>query len=94
MNLKFSVLLSVYYKENSRFLDDSLSSIIKYQTITPNEIIIVKDGNLTESLECVFLCLDSVVSGIVGVGDDPLDPSFEPPPFFLFFSFDIPASWG
>lgn len=49
----FSVLLSVYYKENPEYLALSLDSILN-QTIIPNEIILVKDGPLTNELEKVI----------------------------------------
>lgn len=52
--MKFSVLISVYKKENPLFLDNSLSSILEHQTIIPNEIIIIKDGTLTKSLDHVL----------------------------------------
>lgn len=48
--LNFSVLISVYDKENPDFLDKSLFSIIENQTIKPDEIIIIKDGYLNPSL--------------------------------------------
>lgn len=51
--MKFSVLLSVYYKENPRFLNESLNSIIN-QTIKPNEIILIKDGPLSYELNNVI----------------------------------------
>ncbi len=50
LNLRYSVLMSVYKKENSIFLSKSLESMLK-QTIAPSEIIIVKDGKLTEELD-------------------------------------------
>lgn len=49
----FSVLLSVYFKENPTFLNLSLASIIN-QTLVPNEIILVKDGPLGEELNVVI----------------------------------------
>lgn len=45
----FSVLLSVYYKENKSFLKEALDSIAN-QTLKPDEIIIVEDGPLTRDL--------------------------------------------
>lgn len=45
----FSVLLSVYYKENPKYLEESLNSIF-VQTIRPNEVILVEDGELTDEL--------------------------------------------
>lgn len=52
-SIKFSVLLSIYQKEKSINLKQSLDSIIN-QTIEANEIILVKDGPLTEKLELVL----------------------------------------
>lgn len=49
----FSVLMSVYKKDNSIFFKQSLESIMS-QTLMPNEIILVKDGMLTEELENVI----------------------------------------
>lgn len=45
----FSVLLSLYYKENPKNLSIALDSII-FQTNKPNEIIIVEDGPLNKEL--------------------------------------------
>lgn len=50
----FSVLLSVYNKENPKFLSSALDSIWSYQILKPNEIVIVKDGLLTEELDEVI----------------------------------------
>lgn len=49
----FSVLLPVYKKDNFLFLEQSLSSIV-CQTLMPLEIVIVKDGPITEELEAVL----------------------------------------
>ncbi|URL02689.1 glycosyltransferase [Avibacterium sp. 20-126] len=51
---KFSVLMSVYYKDVPSFFDQALSSIWLQQTIRPSQIILVKDGLLTEDLEKVI----------------------------------------
>lgn len=48
-DFKFSVLMSVYYKENANFLKIAIDSIIN-QTVKPNEIVIVEDGKLTQEL--------------------------------------------
>lgn len=50
METKYSVLMSVYYKENPEFLKASIQSMIN-QTLKPDEIVIVKDGVLTEELD-------------------------------------------
>ena len=52
-HLKFSVLLSVYYKEKPVFLSQAVNSIIN-QSILPNQIIIVKDGPLTQDLDFII----------------------------------------
>lgn len=50
---KFSVLMSVYYKEKPENLDGCIESILN-QDIVPNEIVIVKDGILDQELENVI----------------------------------------
>ena len=46
--------MSVYKKENPFFLEQALHSIIDKQSVKPNEIVIVKDGNLTKQLDNVL----------------------------------------
>ena len=48
-DLKFSVLMSIYYKENPEWFRVALDSVIN-QTLKPNEIVLVEDGKLTEEL--------------------------------------------
>lgn len=50
---KFSVLMSLYVKEKATNLCECLDSILG-QTAFPDEIVIVKDGPLTEELENVL----------------------------------------
>jgi len=52
--VRFSVLLSVYYKEKSEFLDQALNSILINQSVIPDEVVLVKDGPLTEELEKII----------------------------------------
>ena len=53
--LGFSVLLSLYHKENFLALDQCFQSIWKDQTIHPNEIVFVLDGSIGEELnQCVL----------------------------------------
>ena len=47
--MRFSVLLSLYYKENPIFLRESLHSVFG-QTLQPDEVILVEDGPLTPAL--------------------------------------------
>lgn len=51
--MNFSVLMSVYFKENPEFFAKALESTIN-QTLKPNEIVIVLDGKLTDELYAVI----------------------------------------
>lgn len=53
--MPFSVLLSVYYKENPLYLKHAIDSILE-QTYPPDEIILVEDGPLNDQL---YIVLDS-----------------------------------
>lgn len=53
MTSNFSVLLSVYSKENPRYLFEALKSVM-VQTHKPTELVLVKDGPLTDELETVI----------------------------------------
>jgi len=48
----FSVLLSIYFKENPIFFRQSLESIFN-QTLQANEVVLVKDGPLTLELDTI-----------------------------------------
>ena len=60
---KYSVLMSVYYKEKASYFNEAISSMID-QTIKPDEIVIVKDGPLTEELDKVINQFDSEYPGL------------------------------
>ena len=47
--MKFSVLLSLYHKENPTFFRESLDSIFQ-QILPPDEVVLVEDGPLTPEL--------------------------------------------
>lgn len=51
--MKFSVLLSIYHKEKPEYLLQSLDSVFA-QTLRADEVILVKDGPLTEELYTVL----------------------------------------
>ena len=51
-NRKFSVLMSVYVKENPAVLEEAVESIL-HQTLKPSEVVIVEDGPLTPELDQV-----------------------------------------
>jgi glycosyltransferase involved in cell wall biosynthesis len=50
---KYSVLMSLYNKENPDYLKQSIESMLN-QTVIPDEIVLVKDGPLTIELEKVL----------------------------------------
>ena len=47
--MEFSVLMSVYIKENPQYLRESIDSVYA-QTLMPGEVILVEDGKLTPEL--------------------------------------------
>ncbi len=51
--MKFTVLMSVYKKEKAEYLQLALDSVIN-QTLKPDEIVLVQDGELTEVLYTVI----------------------------------------
>lgn len=53
MEVAFSVLLSIYKKERPSWFREALESIFS-QSVQPSEIVLVKDGPLTEELEAVL----------------------------------------
>lgn len=53
MDGEYSVLISVYWKENPEFLKDSLDSLIR-QSLRPSEIVLVEDGPVGEELHSVI----------------------------------------
>ena len=52
--MNFSILISVYFREQSYFLKQCLKSIWEEQSLKPSEIVLVKDGPLNEELENVI----------------------------------------
>lgn len=50
----FSVLISLYYKEKPEYLSTALKSIWDDQYLKPDEIVIVKDGPLTDELNKII----------------------------------------
>ena len=51
--IKFSVLMSVYYKEKPNNFKQAIDSLLN-QTLMPSQIVIVKDGPLTIDLENIL----------------------------------------
>lgn len=51
--MKFSCLLSLYKKENPAYFKVAMDSILN-QTLLPTEIVLVKDGRLTDELDAII----------------------------------------
>lgn len=51
--MKYSVLMSVYFKEKPSYLVESIESML-HQTVQPDEIVIVEDGPLTLELDAIL----------------------------------------
>lgn len=52
--MKFSVLMSIYYKEKPEHFHRALQSIWDEQSLKPDEIVLVQDGPLTDELYAVI----------------------------------------
>ncbi len=68
---KFSVLMSIYYKEKAEYFDRAMKSIWDEQTIKPNEIVLVQDGKLTDELINIISVWENKLSDILKI--IPLD---------------------
>lgn len=53
MKQAYSVLMSVYQKENPEYLRAAVESVLG-QTVPPEEVVLVCDGPLTEALDRVI----------------------------------------
>lgn len=62
-NAEFSVLISLYIHEKAEYFDACMKSILN-QTVAPNEIVIVKDGPVSEEVEKVIEKYVSVQPGL------------------------------
>lgn len=52
--MKFSILSSVYHKENPAHFDDCMHSLWTHQTLQADEMILVEDGRLPEALNRII----------------------------------------
>lgn len=62
---KYSVLMAVYRKDKPEYFVIALDSMI-HQTVPPDEIVIVKDGPITEELQAV---IDERKNGLVEINE-------------------------
>jgi glycosyltransferase involved in cell wall biosynthesis len=63
----FSVLMSVYYKDNAKWFDDALCSVLINQSTKPSEIIVVEDGKLTKELYDVIAKYEKIFKNFISV---------------------------
>lgn len=70
---KFSVLISVYYKETPEYLDQCIESIWSHQTLKPNEIILVQDGPLSEDLTKTIEKWSSIIKDKLKIVNLPIN---------------------
>lgn len=61
---KFSVLMTVYKKDNPEYFKMSLLSVLN-QTVIPDEIIVVKDGRVSEALQNVINEISEMNAGLI-----------------------------
>ena len=58
--MNFSVLMSIYKKEKPEYFSLCMKSLFE-QSIIPTEIVIVKDGPLTEELDNIMNILTNIL---------------------------------
>lgn len=62
----YSVLMSVYYKENPKWLKESIESMLN-QTVLTNDFVLIEDGELTKELESVISEYEKKYSDIFNI---------------------------
>lgn len=77
MNEKYSVLMSVYYKEKAEYLRLAIQSMLD-QTIKAGEFIIVKDGPLTDELDSVIDKYVKAYPGLFTIISNPVNLGLGP----------------
>lgn len=65
--MNFSVLMSVYYKENPSYFDLALNSNLVTSSLRPTELVLICDGELTPALEEVITKYQKVFPKILKV---------------------------
>lgn len=66
----FTVLLSVYKNESPKFLEEAIESVSALQTKKAQEIVLIKDGKLTNELEKTILALKKRIPYLKTFGYD------------------------
>lgn len=65
--MKFSVLISIYFKEQPDHFNACMESIWNNQTVKPSEIIMVEDGPLTPELDLIIKYWEEKLKDILKV---------------------------
>lgn len=63
----FSIVMSVYKNDRSDFVRIALDSMLLEQTIKPTELVIVRDGQVSEKLNSLLLEYEAMYSSIIKV---------------------------
>lgn len=63
---KYSVLMSLYIKEKPEYLDQALDSMVK-QSLVPDEIVIVKDGEISPQLQSILTKYSNQYPGLFNI---------------------------
>ena len=66
-SIKFSVLMTTYNGETPDNLKASLDSILVNQTVKPDQLVLVVDGPVSSSLDCVIAEYEQNHKGVVDV---------------------------
>lgn len=66
-DLKFSVLMTTYHGETPENLKESLDSILINQTVKPDQLVLVVDGPVSDSLDSVIAFYEQKFKDIVDV---------------------------
>jgi len=62
--MKFTVLMSIYNKEKVEYFNRAMESIWDSQTVKPNEIVLVKDGLLTNELDNAIFMWENKIGNL------------------------------
>lgn len=62
--MEFSVLMSVYKKDNSDFFKSAIESVTVNQTRRPNQVVIIQDGPVSETINDIIQQVHSEVREI------------------------------
>lgn len=62
--MKFSVLMSVYGKDNSRFFEEALKSVTVNQTVRPAQVVIVEDGPVPNEIDSIIESISELISEV------------------------------